>query len=319
MTGPGPDRRRRFLETLGRLPEPSELAPAVTEVHQDDGLLRERVEITTSPGVRVPLFVLRQSNPSPPRPAVLCIHQHNGEYHLGKSEPAGLAGNPDLAFAVELARRGYVTVAPDLDAFEDRQATEQERRRWGERVPTGSAYERFIATRCLQHGSTLQARYVWDLARTVDYLTSRPEVDPARIGAIGHSLGGQEVAWAMLFDERIRAGVCSCGVGTFRTIFRDGINHNMAAYTRGLLEVGDMDELVSCLAPRPFMMTAGASDPIFPIDGVRTIAAAASGAYRADGASGAFRFVEFPAGHGCPPDVREECYRWLDQWLDVKC
>jgi dienelactone hydrolase len=213
-----------------------------------------------------------------------------------------------MAYGLELCRRGSVIIAPDLDGFEERQAPAGLALR-------GADYERFIATRCVAEGRALQARYVWDLARAVDYLASRPEVDPARLGAIGHSLGGQEACWALLFDRRLRAGVSSCGIGTLRSFFENGINHNQAAYVPGILEVGDIDQLAASVAPTPFMMTAGTDDPIFPIEGVRSIARAATESYQRAGQAEAFRFAEFEGGHGFADPLRREAYAWLERWL----
>lgn len=312
------EQRAAFLSRLGEMPETCPLDARTETTQQEAGYVRERVTFAVSPGVRIPAFLLIPDDLAAPAPAVLCIHQHNGEYHLGKSEPAGLEGNPDLAYALELCQRGYVTLAPDLEAFEERQATAAEREHWqtlAHYPPEGGMYERFVATRYLQQGSSLQARYVHDLARAVDYLQARPEVDGERIGAIGHSLGGQEVCWSLLHDRRLKAGVCSCGIGTFATIFRDGVNHNFAAYAPGLLTVGDADALIAAIAPTPLLMTAGSEDWIFPIDGVRQIGHAAREAYAGASAPDAFRLLDFEGGHGCPSPIRAECYAWLDRWL----
>jgi len=299
--------RAAFVKKLGQLPSAVPLDATIEERVEADDYLRETVSIASSPGVRFRALVMTPRVPKR-EAGILAIHQHNGEYHLGKSEPAGLAGSPDMAYGLELCRRGNVIIIPDLEGFEERQSPARISLRGGD-------YERFIATRYIAQGSSLQARYVWDLARAVDYLVSRPEVDPARIGAIGHSLGGQEVCWALLFDRRIRAGVSSCGIGTLRSFFESGINHNQAAYVPGMLEVGDIDRLAASIAPTPFMMTAGTTDPIFPIDGVRSIAHAARASYEREGCSEAFRFVEFDGGHEFAEPLRREAYAWLERWL----
>ena len=310
--------RQAFLAKLVVVPASCPLEARGEGRVGEAGYARERVSYLASPGVRVPAWLLVPEGLTGRAPAVLCVHQHAGEFDLGKSEPAGLAGDPDMAYARELCRRGYVALAPDLECFEERQAPPEERARWAAvspHPPTGAEYERFVADRYLLQGSSLGARYVWDLARGVDYLETRPEVDRGRIGVLGHSLGGQETCWALLFDPRLKAGACSCGVGTFATILRDGVGHNRAAYVPGLLGVGDVDALIAALAPTPLLLTAGAGDRIFPIDGVRRIAQAASEAYRAAGAPDAFRLREMPGGHAFPADVRAEAYAWLDRWL----
>ncbi len=310
--------RQAFLQKLGTLPEACPLDALVEERHHVEGYTRERISYATSPSVRVPAFLLIPDALTEKVPAVVCIHQHNGEYHLGKSEPAGIAGNPDMFYALELCRRGYITIVPDQEGFEERQASPEEKSRWlhsTQRILENDSYEKYLALRYLMYGSTLQARYLWDLARAVDYLCTRPEVDAERIGALGHSLGGQEVCWLLLFDTRVKVGVCSCGIGTFETIFRDGINHNFAAYVPGLLTIGDIDLLISTLAPTPLLLTAGIYDLIFPIDGVRQIAQTARLPYEAALRPDAFRLRAFVAGHGFSAPIRTEAYEWLDRWL----
>jgi dienelactone hydrolase len=300
--------RDAFIAKLGKLPLAAPLDPVVEERVETDDHVRETVALTASPGVRFRAHLLIPRSTAVRLAGILAIHQHHGEWHLGKCEPAGLGGRPDMAYGLELCRRGNVVIAPDLDGFEERQAPVGISLR-------GRDYERFIAMHYIAEGSSLQARYVWDLARTVDYLASRPEVDPERIGAIGHSLGGQEVCWALVFDRRLRVGVSSCGIGTLRSFFEHGLLHNFAASVPGLLEVGDIDQLAASIAPTPFMMTAGTSDPIFPIEGVRTIAKAATLAYERAGHADAFRFVEFEGAHAFAEPLRKEAYAWLERWL----
>ncbi|GLV56718.1 hydrolase [Dictyobacter sp. S3.2.2.5] len=312
-------RREAFLERLGTLPLSCPLDVEVEERYEGDTYTRERISYQASPGVRVPAYVLIPRHLVAPAPAIVCIHQHNGEFHIGKSEPVGLAGNPDVFYALELCRRGYIVIAPDQEGFEERQASTENIELWkrtAPRVLSAGAYEQYLAMKYLLQGSTLQARYVWDLSRAVDYLSCRSDVDAGRIGTLGHSLGGQEVCWLLLFDRRVKAGVCSCGISMFEAILRNGINHNFAAYIPGMLEVGDMDVLVAEIAPTPFFMSAGAQDWIFPIDGVRQIAQGARQAYEERSAPPlAFRYHEFPSGHSFPSEVRQLAYSWLDRWL----
>lgn len=310
--------RQAFLQKLGTLPASCPLDVQVEERYSAEGYTRERISYATSPGVRVPAYVLIPDGLAGKAPAIVCIHQHKGEYHIGKSEPAGITGDPNMFYALELCQRGYITIVPDQEGFEDRRASVADKGRWSQAtqlIIENAGYEKFLAMRYLMQGSTLQARYVWDLARAVDYLSTHPEVDAERIGTLGHSLGGQEVCWLLLFDTRVKVGVCSCGIGTFETIFRDGVNHNFAAYTPGFLNVGDMDLFVSTLAPTPLLLTAGTQDHIFPIDGVYQIEQTASIAYEKATKSDAFRLRAFDGGHSFAVEIRADAYAWLDRWL----
>ncbi|HEV8633775.1 MAG TPA: dienelactone hydrolase family protein [Chloroflexota bacterium] len=298
--------RRQLRRLLGRMPPWAPLEPRVEErAETEPGLVRERVTYQVEPGERVPAFLFAPARRRPGRPAVLCLHQHAGQFELGKSEPAGLAGNPEQHYALELARRGFITLAPDHLCFEERRDP---------RLPDGQ-YERFEFTRRLTLGSTLQAKLSWDAIRAVDYLRARPEAG-GRIGCVGHSLGGQQTLMLAALDRRIAAAVSSCGFSTLATIFRDGINHNFAAYAHGLGEHGDMGDVLALVAPRPFLVVAGRTDRIFPIDGLEAALARAGRAYRPADVAERLGFETEPGGHAFTDRLRTLAYAWLERWLD---
>jgi dienelactone hydrolase len=308
--------REDVLRCLGRFPDRVE--PEAEGIGAEDlgTHIRQLVRYQVERHERITAYLLIPKGFQGKRPAIVASHQHAGEYYVGKSEPAGLSKNAMYHYGLDLCLRGYVVLCPDHLCFEDRRPPEYVRMENG--ALKDGQYERFVFTQRILEGSTLQAKYLSDLCRGIDVLETLENVDSSRIGAIGHSLGGQETLWLTWFDPRIKAAVSSCGFSQLRTILRDGINHNFAAYAYGLLTVGDMGDLVRDLAPRPFMMTNGTGDGIFPIDGVREIAETAGQAYRAMGAADRFRSIQFEGGHSFPDSVKQEAYAWLDRFLHPK-
>lgn len=308
--------REIMVGLLGRWPEPTPLAAHVEERVDLGDVVRERITYAVEPGERAPayLFVPQNLRPGERRAGIFAHHQHAGQFHLGKSEVAGLAGHPEQAYALELARRGYVVLAPDAICFEERSPHHGNLDTPLEPA-VGRDFERFEFTRRVLSGSCLQTKMVWDMQRGLDYLESRSEVDPARLGCIGHSLGGQQTLFLAALDERVRAAVSSCGFSSMASVLREGINHNFGAYVPGWLEHGDVGELLAEVAPRAFLALNGESDRIFPIDGLHDSYAVAGRAYAAAGVSERLDLGVYPGGHGFTDEMRARAYAWLDRWL----
>ncbi|HEY2941564.1 MAG TPA: dienelactone hydrolase family protein, partial [Vicinamibacteria bacterium] len=300
--------RARLVQLLGATPAaPSPLLPERLERVELGGVVREKVTYAVEPGERVPAWVFIPTDGAARHPAVLAHHQHGGQFQVGKDGPAGLGSTPDQHYALELARRGYVTIAPDALCFNERQD------------PAGklkdAAYERFEALHRITEGKTLQGKYVWDARRALDYLETRPEVDPSRLGMIGHSLGGQETLFTTAIDTRIKAAVSSCGFGSLRTLKRDRILHNFALFVPELAGHGDYGAVLALVAPRPFLVAARSEDPIFPMEGIEETVAAARRAYAAEGAADRLATFYEPGPHQFSAAMREAAYAWLDRWL----
>ena len=304
-----------LLNRLGHFPKRVSLSPKFEAAIDEGEYTRTRVTYMVEEGEQVPAWLLTPQTVAPDSgwPAILALHQHAGQYDLGKSEPVGLAGDPLYAYGKQLCLRGYVVLCPDMLCFEERRPAQELSQ--AHQALNGAGYERFEATKRLINGSCLQTKYLHDLTCALDFLISLPNVNSAHLGAIGHSLGGQEALWLAWYDTRISVAVSSCGFSLLSSILRDSINHNFAAYVPGMLEVGDMDTLVTALAPRAFLLTAGESDPIFPIDGVHALVKKAQQVYAQKEVSERFQAVLFPSGHTFPDDVRAKAYAFLDQWL----
>jgi dienelactone hydrolase len=308
--------REIIVGLMGQWPEPAPLDARIEERVDLGDVVRERISYNVEPGQRVPayLFVPADVRTGERRAGVFAHHQHAGQFHLGKSEVAGLAGNPEQAYALELARRGYVVLAPDAICFEERSpytgSLDTPRDSAG-----GRDNERFEFTRRVLYGSSLQTKMVWDMQRGLDYLESRPDVDSARLGCIGHSLGGQQTLFLAALDERVRVAVSSCGFASMKAVLREGINHNFGAYVPGWLQHGDVGELLAEVAPRAFLALNGATDRIFPIDGLHDSYAVAREAYADAGCAERLNLGVYPGGHGFTDEMRSRAYAWIDRWL----
>ena len=292
-------------EVMGPLPGKEKrcaLDVKVLETHQERGYVRAKLTFASEPGDRVPAWLLvpdQKPGSSVRRPAVLCLHP---TIAIGKDEPAGLGGDPDKDYARELAERGYVTIAPDYPNF-------------GE-------YHRDVHAMGYASASM---KAIWNNIRAIDLLAARDDVDPDRLGAIGHSLGGHNAIFTALFDSRIRAVVSSCGFNAFPDYYRGDIaGWSHKGYMPRLRERYGLDlkrvpfdfpELIAALAPRAFFTNSPLHDANFEVAGVRVCLDAARPVYALLGKPDHLEAVHPDAGHSFPLSARAPAYAFLDRFL----
>lgn len=303
----------KLLQALGKLPR--RLAPRRPELGRmlQDGTLRFEHWRLRGPRGDIPAWLIAQEDLPQPAPVVLALHPHGRQFEIAKSWVAGLAGDPSRAYGRRLAEAGVAVLVPDLPGFEENRPALSERK--SSYALQGETYERLLANLALVQGASLQGWILADLQACVDVLEMDRRFDLGRLGVFGHSYGGQEVIFSMLFDPRLRAGVCSCGLSLVRLLVERRVSHNMALYVPGLLPDLDFDTLVPALAPRPLCVVAGKDDAIYPFDGVERVAAVTRAAYEAAGAAGAFRLHAFEGGHDLRPEALHFAVGWLREAL----
>jgi hypothetical protein len=234
------------------------------------------------------------------RPAMLCLHPTSRD--LGKRVVIGEGPRENRAYANYLAELGYVCLAPDY-------------------VNSG---EYKLDPYAIGYASATM-KGVWNHMRCVDYLQSLPEVDPDRIGVIGHSLGGHNSMFVAAFDERIQCIVSNCGFNSFRAYMKgDLTGWSHAGYMPRIKSVYEakaekmpfeFTEVTAALAPRPFLASAPVKDDNFDPDGVRECIKAARPVYELLGAKEKLAANYPDCAHDFPPEVRKVAFDWLARWL----
>lgn len=306
-------RRREILDgferVAGSLDWPDVILPlepkVLSEERLEGGVVRRKVanQADGTDAFAKPVsayLLLPDMKPGEKRPAVIVFHPTQT---AGKDQPAGLvAGAPDFHIALHLARRGYVTIAPDYPSF-------------GE-------YE-YDFKKGWHKSGVMKA--VADNIRTTDLLCRQPEVDAERIGAIGHSLGGHTAIFTALYEPRIKAVVSNCGFTRFHRYY----GGNLTGWTsdryfpRIATDYGkdpdrvpfDFPGLIAALAPRPFLASSPLHDDNFDVTGVRETIAAAKPVYELLGAGDKLRANYPDCDHAFPPEVRKVAYEFLDEHL----
>lgn len=284
-----------LLHILGPFPEKTRPEPSTLDSIDCGTYIRELIEFSVEEKERISAYVLVPKGGSGRYPAVYCHHQHAGQYDLGKSEVAGISGDPSQAYARELAERGFVSFAPDAIAFEDRN--------WGDASGGAAYYE--LASR-LVRGQTLLAKVLHDVSMGVDYLCSRDDVDSNRIGFLGHSYGGRMAIWAAAFDGRIRASVSHCGCVSYRRSLNRNAGIQLEFCVPGILDWGDLEDVVAMIAPRSLLISA-TEDDRWSV-GAKDLFNVAKAAFP----EGALQLAIYPGGHTFSANMRQRAYEFLE-------
>lgn len=237
-----------ILKLLGPFPEKTPLAPETLEKVDCGTYIREKIAYEVEPGEKVTAYICAPKNMTTPAPAIFCHHQHNREFDIGKSEVVGLMGNPDQAYASELAERGYITFAPDAIAFEERN--------W---ASPGSSEWHELAVRLIQ-GKTLMAKVLFDAMQGINYLVSREDVDSERIGFIGHSYGGRMALWLPAFEKRIKSSVSNCCCLSYQDSLPQDVGIQMEFCIPGIMKKHDVKDVVSLIRDCSLLISATDND-----------------------------------------------------------
>ncbi len=254
----------------------------------------------------------------------------------------GTGGTKDKmkSWLTDLARRGIVGVAIDARYHGARSA-----------VGVGSAsYNEAIARAWKAKAGQPQEHpfyydTCWDIGRTLDYLATRDDVDPKRIGMIGISMGGIETWLAAAVDDRVAVAVPAIAVQSFRWSLENGqwqgrartiaAARQAAARDLGEPEVNakvcralwdkvipgmlgpyDCPSMIRLFAGRPLLILSGERDPNCPIGGARLAFAAAEDAYKDAGASDRLEInVAEGVGHAVTADQKRAALDWFERWL----
>ena len=332
--------RTKLAEVLAYQPERVDPRPEVIDTADMGDYVREKSAFSTSPHFRVPAYVLvPKAAKTTPAPAIVDLHSHGGMYLFGKEKVVDLgAGRNHAAMgpyhvenyegrptATELVRRGYVVITIDAFMFGERRLMMDEdlaqgfdRARYSLDDVTRlnakcRAREATLAKSLVFAGTTWQGIVAWDDMRTVDYLASRPEVDPRRIGCVGVSMGGYRAAYLAGLDERIAAACVAGFMSSVRPMIHRHIDtHSWVHFLPGLHRWLDLPDVVSLMAPKPLLVLQCSRDALFPLAGMEDAVRTLSAVYAKAGVSGRFtgRFYNVP--HIFNRQMQDDTFAWLD-------
>jgi hypothetical protein len=163
-------------------------------------------------------------------------------------------------------------------------------------------------------GQSVARYFIWDSKRALDYLASRPDVDPDRLGCAGCSGGGTQTTYIAALDPRVKAAAPACYLNSYRLLFTGATPDSEMSLVSLLAQGLDMADFVELSTPTPWMIQATEED-FFPPAGARIIYDEAKRWYQLYGAAEKLEFFVGSGPHGMPLESREALYGWMIRWL----
>jgi dienelactone hydrolase len=310
--------RQTLANIVGPLPEKTPLNARITKTINKDDYSIEDIIYESQPGLYVTSSLFIPAGLKNRAPAIIYCSGHSDEgyrYPVYQHTILNLVKKGFIVFAfdpVDQGERGeyydtitgaseigyrdpatgkYITGAPDTDhSYSGAQA-----------FIIGGSQARFM---------------IWDGIRAVDYLLTRKEVDPARIGITGRSGGGTQSAYIAAFDNRIYAAAPECYITNFTRLIQSiGPQDAEQDLYHGIANGIDHADFLAVRAPKPALMITTTRD-MFSIQGARETAAEVSRIYSAYGKKDNFRMVADDAPHASTRKNRESMYAFFQKYLN---
>jgi len=297
--------REKFLDAIGGLPERTPLKARVTGTIRREGYRVEKVIFESQPQhfVTALLFLPGEDAKRPPCPGVLvpCGHSKDGKgSEAYQTMGALLALNGMVALVFDPIDQGERSQYLGKGGWPDL---------WGTDAHS------LLGVGCTLLGRNTARFEIWDAMRGIDYLQSRPEVDPQRIGCTGNSGGGTQTSYMMALDERIRAAAPSCYLCGFPALLKTIGPQDAEQDIFGQLAFGmDHADYIMMRAPRPVLMCVATKD-FFDIHGAWETFRYAKRLYTRLGLPERVDILENDAPHNYGKPQREGVVRWMSRWL----
>ena len=334
--------RAKVFELLHYSPLRCNPAAEVVERIDCGDFVREKVYFNTTPAIRVPAYLLIPKDARKRLPAIVALHDHGGYYLWGKEKLVETENDPpamknwrktyygDNSVASVLARQGYVVLVIDMFYWgERRMLLDNDPAEWRERPANisteriaafnqrASQSEQLVGRTIFSAGFTWPGVMFWDDIRSVDYLVTRPEVDPNRIGCVGLSVGGLRSAHLAALDDRIKAAVAVGWMASFPAQLQRHVR-NTIGHTKvvpGLYRYLDYPDVASLAMPAALLVINGSKDGLFEAKGVSAAFDKLAKCYRKAGIPERVKTSLYDAPHEFNSQMQEEAWAWLKRWV----
>lgn len=295
-----------FQQAIGPFPKRTPLNTRAVGKLERDRYTIHKIIFESRPRFYVTALVYVPKQHAAPYPGILFPlgHSRNGKaYDSYQRTPAGFA------------EKGYLVVAYDP-------LGQGERWQYWDPVKEDSAFTSStrehsnVGAQCMLLGINLAQYMIWDSIRALDYLLSRDDVDPERIGCTGVSGGGTNTAYYVPFDDRVTAAMPTCYIAGFPALLESVGPQDAEQNLFGQLAVGlDHEDYLSLVAPRPLCVGAATGD-YFPLAGARRCVESAQRTYAALGIPHELSLAVAEQNHGYHLPMRKAAYAWFNRLFD---
>ena len=300
-----PESARVRMRRLLSLPqEKTPLAPEVLQKSDDGEVAIEDIRFRAGRDVWVPAIVVKPRAASTPLPAIICLPGTGGTRQQLTDAKLQLSERPRTGWARALARQGFLTISLDYRGSDAR----------NQNIYLEALREQLA-------GRSYMGLLVHETIRAVDYLQTRADVDGAKIGVTGFSLGGAIAWYAGAADPRLSVIVPVCGgAGAYDDLLRSQPNaryHSQYFYPAGFLKLfpGDQPEVFASLAPRAVLVVGRDQDQGMPVEGLRKLEREVKLDYARRGVADRFA-VHLTAGdHTYTEEMFEQVSQWFQRYL----
>jgi cephalosporin-C deacetylase-like acetyl esterase len=299
--------RNTLMDIVGPFPAKTSLNSRVTGILKKEGYSIEKVIYESMPGFPVTGCLYIPDGDRGRKPAILYVSGHyqnsfrNEQYQV---------------MILNLVKKGFIVFAIDPVSQGERIQVFNPETNESLIGPTTMEHS-YLGHQCFITGSSLAKYFIWDGIRAIDYMLTRKEVDPARLGITGHSGGGTQTSCIFAFDDRIKAAASVNYITGFRRLLESiGPQDAEQNFYRGIISGITHADLLAVRAPAPSLILAGTYD-FFSIQGARETYDEVKRTYAAYGKEASLALVEDDWGHGYTRKLRESVYAFFQENLNM--
>ncbi len=337
--------KQRLIERLG-IPDIGGM-PQVTlkKQYEYDGLHIEELTWQLPYGRPTEGILLKPANAKGPLPAILAFHDHGGNKYFGVRKITKTSDQQHplmkehqqeyyegLAWANEIAKRGYVVLVSDAFPFASRRVWVQDvpahlRRGLNDNDPENSdnirkynewagEHEHIMSKSLMSAGTTWAGVFFAEDKKALDVLCARQDVDATRVGCAGLSGGGMRTVFMGGLDERIKCAVCVGFMTTWKDlILHKSFTHTWMTYVPILPNELDFPEIFGLRAPLPTMVLNDIDDDLYTLPEMKRADKILGDVYAKAGASERYKCSFYPGPHKFDKKMQAEAFAWFDKWL----